>query len=420
MARIRTEEGDIIEVEDLSTRDSATDDEAANAEWGAKVGNETKRVRGDQIGGNSDTTDIEATLAKIEALIADLKLEAPPVWETATQAVLGLFDSRNTFDAAAINAYTDWSATPTIPANIPTLFLVARLPEGTHPGDYRIKPIQGVSILLNGVVPITDAALTGFDYYPVAITVGGRGRAVGQTLTLEQHGADIHTLFIGALLRDRIIEAVREILLPDPSTGVAGDLIERNADGTGYQLIRRSAISGSATLSTQLQQTIDNLIEKTLDLVITKRPAWVAAESGKAQFTSIARGSQAAQHLSNRQVPSTASGWGNDITLTSTRVLVVRIKPTENLSDYRFLFDQPAGVTLNFSALTKYAEGATWHYYAENTLTNEATGRIRLQHHGADVTSRFIGDLAREKVIAAIQDRPNTCLLYTSPSPRDS
>ena len=402
MARIRTEDGNFIEVEDLSTRDAATDDEASSAEWAAFIGGVAKRLRGNQLGG--DTTEIETTLARVEMLIADMKLETPPFYEPATDAVLGLFDSRNTFDAAAINAYTAWSATPTIPANIPTLYVVARLPEDANPGDYRIKPIDGITIPLNGAIPLSDAALTGHKYYPVSIRVGGRGRQVGQTLILEQHGADIHTRFIGALVKDRIIEAIRELLLPAPSTGAAGQIVEINADRTAYQLVNKPSGSGSAALTTQLQQTIDNLVEKTLDLVIAKRPDWVLAAADKAQFTSIARGSTPAQNLASGQPPTGATGWDNDITLTSTRVLIVRIKATENLSDYRFLFDQPAGVTLSFSALTQYASDTDWVYYGENTLTNESTGRIRLQHHGIDVTSRFIGDLSHDKVLAALGD----------------
>ena len=345
---------------------------------------------------------IDEDLSRENPLLADMKLETPPLWVRATDAVMAVFDNSAGVDAAAINAYTGWSTNITIP-DFPSVAIVVRIPEDAHVGDYRIRADStGANINLNGTIPITHATLTGYDYYPSVIGTQGHGRSPGDTMTLQHHSTDTHTRYLGALVREQIIEAIRELLLPDASTGAAGQVAVINSDVDGWILANQTG--GSGGITPQLQQTIDNLVEKTLDLVITERPDWVLADPAKAQFTSIARGSTAAQHLSNRQAPTGATGWTNDVTLTSTRVLVVRIKATENLSDYRFLFDQPAGVTLNFSALTQYASDTDWVYYGENTLTNESTGRIRLQFHGVDVSSRYIGDLTFEKVADALGD----------------
>ena len=370
--------------------------------WVTDIADATdKRGPAGEDGETEDISDVRSNIEQINALTADLKLETPPLWVNATDGVIATLDAAGTIDSSSINAYTGWSATPTIP-NYANVGVVIRVPEDAHIGDYRIST-TGQAIALNGLVKLADAGLTGFDYYSLLLTTRGTGREPGNTLTLQHHGADTHTEFLGQLARDMVIQAIADLLLPDPSTGAAGQVAIVNASRDGYVLANQSG-GGSAAITTQLQQTIDNLVEKTLDIVITKRPSWVLSDQTKAQFTSIERGSTAAQHLSNRQAPTGATGWTNDVTLTSTRVLVVRIKADENLSDYRFLFDQPPGVTLNFSALTEYASDTNWKYYAENTLTNTNTGRIRLQHHGVDVTSRYIGDLDKDKVVNLVRD----------------
>ena len=342
-----------------------------------------------EIAGATDRYASE--IDRLDSLIADMRLETPPAWVAATDGVLALFDSATTVNVAAINAVTNWAVSPTIPS-ASNVIIIIRVPEDAHIEDYRVLTNHN-GFSLNGLQKLTDAGLTGYDYYTLLISTGGV-----TFIRLEHHGVDIHTRYLGALVKERITELITELLLPDPSSGTVGQVAAVNSDRDGYNLVNQSG----GGITTQLQQTIDNLVEKTLDLVITKRPDWVLADATKAQFTTITRDSTPAQNLASGQPPTGATGWTNDVTLTSTRVLVVRIKDTENLSDYRFLFDQPPGVTLNFSALTQYASDGSWVYYGENTLTNESTGRIRLQHHGVDVTSRFIGDLDRDKVLAAL------------------
>ena len=60
-------------------------------------------------------------------------------------------------------------------------------------------------------------------------------------------------------------------------------------------------------------------------------------------------------------------------------------------------------MNLRADALTLYASDANWRYYAESPVTNESSGRIRLQYHGEDVHTRYVGDLVREKVLEAIE-----------------
>ena len=343
----------------------------------------------------------QADIDRLNSLTADLQAVVEQVWATATAAQVGIALLSNvgqsTIDAATFNP------TLTIP-NSPTGLIVLRAPEGAHGEDYRLRGASGrVYSVSNGGIKL-QGITGGFDYWERSFSFAN-DFAPGQTLTLQHHDVIAHTRYLGALVKERVVELITEFLLPDASLGTPGQRVAVNATRTGFELVNPAASGGgSGGVPTQILQTINNLVEKTLDLVITKRPDWVLAAADKAQFTSIARGSTPSQHLSNRQPPTGATGWDNDITLSSTRVLVVRIKDTENLSDYRFLFDQPPGVTLNFSALTQYASDGTWVYYAENTLTNESTGRIRLQHHGVEVTSRFIGDLARDKVIEALGD----------------
>ena len=344
--------------------------------------------------------ELQTSIERVSSLVSDMKLEIPPEWSLPTDAVFTVLDGATMVNAARINAVTNWNTSLTVPT-LRTAFAIIRIPAGGHIGDYRISA-DHQRLLLNGLIKLTEEGLTGYDYYPISLNTKASGTRPGDTIILEKHGADIHTRYFGALVRERIIEVIAELLLPNPNTGSAGQVAVVNSAVDGWILADQTGGGGSAALTTQMQQTIANLVEKTLDLVITERPDWVLANATKAQFTTITRGSSAAQHLSNRQPPIGATGWTNDVTLTSTRVLVVRIKESENLSDYRFLFDQPPGVTLNFSALTRYASDTDWVYYGENTLTNESTGRIRLQNHGVDVSSRYIGDLSREKVLAAL------------------
>ena len=141
------------------------------------------------------------------------------------------------------------------------------------------------------------------------------------------------------------------------------------------------ADTGGQGLSPQDVQLLELLKKKVADIILDSNPTWMLADETLAQFTTIALGSTASQHLSNRQPPTGATGWNNDRTETSTRALVIRIKPNQILADYRILF--AVGTWLPLDAFLRYSSDADWVYYAENPLVN-------------------------------------VCLLYTSPSPRDS
>ena len=93
-------------------------------------GTDTRGPKGED-GKSENIDDVRSNIEQINDLTSDLKLATPPLWVAATDAVLAVFDAAGTFDAAAINAYTGWSATPTIP-NHPNVGVVVRVPEDSH------------------------------------------------------------------------------------------------------------------------------------------------------------------------------------------------------------------------------------------------------------------------------------------------
>ena len=105
-------------------------------------------------------------------------------------------------------------------------------------------------------------------------------------------------------------------------------------------------------LTPEDEQNFELMKKKTSDILLHSEIAWIAAEADQVQMAFIRKESDAGRHLSNRQPPTGATGWGNDITTTETLLLVVRAKPTVVTSDYRILLDDAVLGPVSYTHLT--------------------------------------------------------------------
>ena len=129
----------------------------------------------------------------------DLIYEGNETWATAT----GNDDIsviRGVVNLTIVQAITDWAASYTIPSGTETSGeIVARIPEGANPNDYRIVAGSEIQNVGDSVYqPAYLSSDTTYDYYVIPISFLGN-YAVGETLTLQHHGEDGHTSYVGSV-----------------------------------------------------------------------------------------------------------------------------------------------------------------------------------------------------------------------------
>ena len=174
---------------------------------------------------SDDTTEAEATIRQIidnavnDAVIRalqnvtrDLRYNATETWATAGDSA-GLHATGATFGNTELQAVTDWAAAYTVP-NITesTGSVVIRIPEGANPHDYRILLEDGSYRNFDASLLVGFGTLSGFDVYLTVISFIG-DYAVGKVLTLQHHGVDAHTDFLGGV-------PALEALITDLSNGL--------------------------------------------------------------------------------------------------------------------------------------------------------------------------------------------------------
>ena len=170
---------------------------------------------------SDDTTEAEATIRQIidnavnDAVIRalqnvtrDLRYNATETWATAGDSA-GLHATGATFGNTELQAVTDWAAAYTVP-NITesTGSVVIRIPEGANPHDYRILLEDGSYRNFDASLLVGFGTLSGFDVYLTVISFIG-DYAVGKVLTLQHHGVDAHTDFLGGV--PELETAIRDI-----------------------------------------------------------------------------------------------------------------------------------------------------------------------------------------------------------------
>ena len=128
--------------------------------------------------------------------------------------------------------------------------------------------------------------------------------------TLQRRGTNTHTRWDGRL-GDPALAQVDERI---PESGGPG--------GAGLTDIQRDALESARA--------------KTADLSIISSETW--ANAGTGGIVGLGAGITAVVNLGNGQAPSGVSGWSNNITTTTERVIVARVAVDANIADYRVLF----------------------------------------------------------------------------------
>ena len=140
----------------------------------------------------------DAVIRALQNVTRDLRYNATETWATAGDSA-GLHATGASFGNTELQAVTDWAASYTIP-NISesTGSIVIRIPEGTNPHDYRILYADGSYMNFDAALLVGFGTLSGFDVYLFVTDFSGE-RAVGEVITLQHHGVDAHTDFLGGV-----------------------------------------------------------------------------------------------------------------------------------------------------------------------------------------------------------------------------
>jgi len=164
------------------------------------------------------TTAAEATIRQIienavndrviralQNLTRDLRYDATETWATAGDNA-GIHATGASFGNTELQAVTDWAAAYTVP-NITesTGSIVIRIPENANPHDYRILLEDGSYTNFDASELISFGTLSGFDVYLLVLSFRG-DYAAGKVLTLQHHGVDAHSRFLGS------VPAIEEML----------------------------------------------------------------------------------------------------------------------------------------------------------------------------------------------------------------
>ena len=150
------------------------------------------------------------------------------------------------------------------------------------------------------------------------------------------------------------------------------------------------------------RDTLKSLQGLTADLVLDTEEAWVAATDGG--IAALESTATQLNQLRANQEPTGISSWVAALTTTEDRVIVVRVPGNAHLPDYRIIFGDDDPIRLN--ALAVYATGSNFAYLATRNLRETPPGQIRLQYHGSDTHTRFIGALA-DTIMARLLPDPS-------------
>lgn len=147
----------------------------------------------------------------------DLRYEGEETWVRAT-GNNNISSARGAFGANELNALTDWAVVYTIPSGVETTGeVVVRLDKGANPNDYRIVSSEA-PVNVGDITPVGFVNSPTYDYYLITLTFVG-GYAVGEMLTLEHHGTDPHTTYVGTV--PGLAEAINDITEKASATDVA-------------------------------------------------------------------------------------------------------------------------------------------------------------------------------------------------------
>ena len=143
-------------------------------------------------------------------------------------------------------------------------------------------------------------------------------------------------------------------------------------------------------LTPQQKAQFESLIALTADLILETRETWALATD--AGFLALPADNAQLARVRAGQVPQGLTGWTNDVTTTEARVILIRVPISAQLADYRILIGDDNAVRLNAYAVN--ITDGTYAYMTSTSLILQEATRIRLQHHGSDTHTRFIGMLA--------------------------
>ena len=206
--------------------------------------------------------DEVATLLRQKTL--DLRYVGTETWATAT----GNDDIsviRGVVNLSIVQAITDWAAVYTIPSGTETSGeIVARIPEGANPNDYRIVAGSENQNVGDSVYqPAYLSSDTTYDYYLIPISFLGN-YAVGETLTLQHHGEEGHTSYVGDVPRiETQIQDIRDDVAGKEDARPFDAFIDRNY----YVRTNREAL----TYHLQLHNVVPALLPDVDTLVVIMR-----------------------------------------------------------------------------------------------------------------------------------------------------
>ena len=247
--------------------------------------------------------DEVATLLRQKTL--DLRYVGTETWATAT----GNDDIsviRGVVNLSIVQAITDWAAVYTIPSGTETSGeIVARIPEGANPNDYRIVAGSENQNVGDSVYqPAYLSSDTTYDYYLIPISFLGN-YAVGETLTLQHHGEEGHTSYVGDVPRiETQIQDIRDDVAGKEDARPFDAFIDRNY----YVRTNREAL----TYHLQLHNIVPALLPDVDTLVILMRGGVVHSAS----FDPTASTDQVIPiELSDSEAANIASNVRDDITI---------------------------------------------------------------------------------------------------------
>ena len=223
----------------------------------AGVGKEAKVA---QIIRNLVRKEVETLLRQ---KTVDLIYEGDETWVTATgDDAISVLDSGVSLQI--VNAISDWAAFYTIPSTTAQGGdIIVRIPEGANPNDYRI--VAGTAIQNVGDFPQPRylSSDTTYDYYLTPIAFLG-SYAVGETLTLEHHGEEGHTSYVGDVPGIEVqIQDIRDDVAGKEDARPFDAFIDRNY----YVRTNRDAL----TYHLQLHNIVPALLPDVDTLVILMR-----------------------------------------------------------------------------------------------------------------------------------------------------
>ena len=157
-------------------------------------------------------------------------------------------------------------------------------------------------------------------------------------------------------------------------------------------------------LTPQQKAQFESLVAKTADLLIETRETWVAATN--ASFLALPADNAQLIRVRAGNAPQGLTGWTTDVTTTEPRVILIRVPAAARLADYRILLGDDNAVRLDSYGVD--ATGSNYAYMTSTSLSLQAASRIRLQHHGSDTHTRFIGMLADAIMARLLPMLPDT------------